>query len=81
MKITHNAEPKEFKPFSITITFESKQEAINFLHYTNASGTNKLEMIMNEINYDYPSFDCQKGVGVDHHAMFRNLLQSKDIIP
>ena len=79
MKITHNEEPKEFKPFSITITFESEQEAINLLHYFNVGNTDTVEEeISNRTTKEWPKY---KGVSIyNQFISFRDILKEKGII-
>lgn len=79
MKLTHNEEPKEFKPFSITITFESEQEAVNMLHYLNVENTEPVqEAIMKYTNKEWPAHNCM--INFDAFTEFKKLLKSKGII-
>ena len=79
MKITHTEEPKEFEPFSITIIFESDQEAINLLHYFNVANMNTVkEAITKRTTKEWPEY---KEVSIyNTFVQFKNLLKSKGII-
>lgn len=79
MKITHNEEAKEFKPFSITLTFESEQEAINLLHYFNVTNCLPVRLIINR----HTTTQWPRHEDVDFSEAFhelKKLLQSKRII-
>lgn len=79
MKITHTEEPKEFEPFSITIIFESEQEAINLLHYLNVANADTIhDAIARITNKTWPEHKFIESYNT--FLQFKNLLRSKGII-
>lgn len=81
MKITSNENQQEFKPFSITITFESEQEAINLLHFYNCSHTTDIEKLFyNGVSSSLPPYDKNIERSFVAFKYLKNILISKGII-